>query len=230
MGTNHGGICVLVRQSIQTSVVDIPSYTLMELLALHVSVGSTVFVLVVIYRPASQALTDKFFNELSDVLERFSTHARLVVVGDVNVHLDDVTSAASMKLRTLFDSFDMTDHIHSLTHRQGHQLDIIAARHDQHVASVRIEPPVLSDHALIVATLDVLNAAEKSSTRHVLRRRWRSFDVTAFAADLQQSRLVAATPTDVDELFNCYDDTLRSLLNKHAPLCRSTVRCNPAAP
>jgi hypothetical protein len=81
-----------------------------------------------------------------------------------------------------------------------------------------------------VAALDVLNAAEKSSTRHVLRRRWRSFDVTAFAADLQQSRLVAATPTDVDELFNCYDSTLRSLLDKHAPACRSTIRCNPAAP
>lgn len=49
------------------------------------------------------------------------------------------------------------------------------------------------------------------------RRSWRSFNFDDFVRDLQQSTLVCSPPTGVDELVAAYDDTLKSLLDVHAP-------------
>ena len=54
--------------------------------------------------------------------------------------------------------------------------------------------------------------------------------------DLMQTCLVLSTallchpPTDVDELFQWYDETLLELLNKHAPLRAVSYRASPGAP
>jgi len=88
---------------------------------------------------------------------------------------------------------------------------------------------MLSDHSLIVATFDIINrrAAVKSTIK---RRPWRSFDYDAFSADLEESELILDPPTDVNELFACYDETLFRLLDKHAPLRKLKVKARPAAP
>ena len=52
----------------------------------------------------------------------------------------------------------------------------------------------------------------------IQRRRWKSLDFDLFAGDLEQSRLVIDPPSDVADLFECYDETLRQLVDKHAPL------------
>jgi len=52
------------------------------------------------------------------------------------------------------------------------------------------------------------------------------FDLDIFIVDLNQSALLLTPPSDVDELFSCYDSTLRSLLDRHAPLRLVRVRIN----
>ena len=69
-------------------------------------------------------------------------------------------------------------------------------------------------------------AAVKSTVK---RRPWRSFDYNAFAVDLEESDLILDPPTDMNELFACYDATLIRLLDKHAPLRNLKVRARPAA-
>ena len=68
-----------------------------------------------------------------------------------------------------------------------------------------------------------------SAPRYSLRRSWRSFDYSAFENDLISSTLINDTPLDINELFSAYDDTLRSLLDKHAPFrrVRHSVRPSP---
>ena len=36
-------------------------------------------------------VSDTFFNNFADILERVATYANLLIVGDVNIHLDDAT-------------------------------------------------------------------------------------------------------------------------------------------
>ena len=48
-------------------------------------------------------------------------------------------------------------------------------------------------------------------------RSWVSFDINRFESDLAASDLGTTDSTDVHQLFEMYDTTLRMLLDKHAP-------------
>jgi len=72
--------------------------------------GVLSFVFVVIYRPdLSSALTiyDEFYADFADVLERMSTFASCVITGNVNTHLDDMTSTQVSTFNALLDDFGL---------------------------------------------------------------------------------------------------------------------------
>ena len=104
---------------------------------------------------------------------------------------------------------------------------MLITRHDQAVTSVNVDPPSLSDHSMIVANVS-LHAPPAFTVTRLPRRSWGSLDVDKFAEDLRHSTLMQAPPSDVDELFQCYNETLRSLVDVHAPLrmvsCRRGLR------
>jgi hypothetical protein len=82
-----------------------------------------------------------------------------------------------------------------------------------------INPPLLSDHSLVVAEIDSLRPYDSTMSADLRSAgNWRSIDVDLFAADLLGSELVTEPPDDVMAAFACYDVTLRSLLDKFAPL------------
>jgi len=49
-----------------------------------------------------------------------------------------------------------------------------------------------------------------------VRRQWSKFDACQFERELAASELATTDSTDVDYLFQLYDDTTRTLLDKHA--------------
>ena len=213
----RAGVRSFIRSELQVKVVDFPSYKSFELLPLFVRIGAMSFVFVLVYRPnPASTVTDSFFVEWADVLERTSSFAGCVIVGDVNLHVSDVTNISSMRFLTLLDNFNLSDRVKQPT-RAENQLDIFVSRLDQPAPVIRVDPPMLSDHSLIVASLEVIDrrALDKPTVR---RRPWRTFDYDAFSVDLEESVLILDPPTDVNELFACYDATLIRLLDKHAPL------------
>jgi hypothetical protein len=64
-----------------------------------------------------------------------------------------------------------------------------------------IDPPLFSDYSAVVVDLD-RHLLEVSLAVKVVRR-WRSFDVEAFARDLLQSEWVTALPSEVSIAFEC---------------------------
>ena len=95
-----------------------------------------------------------------------------------------------------------------------------------------IDPPLLSDHAFVIA--DCFSQTPASSQADVPLnyrqvRNWRGIDIDAFAADLEQSSLVVMPTDDVIAAFECYNSTLLTLLNKHAPLRLKRVNTRPSA-
>ena len=73
----------------------LPSYSTLEIMFLTVCHGAINAALLTLYRPGSRPITDEFFTEFADVLERCSKYCRCYIVGDINIHLDDVSSAAT---------------------------------------------------------------------------------------------------------------------------------------
>ena len=232
MRTNHGGICLFVRSNIRAKSAFTSSYRTFEVLPLFISHNALAVVVVAVYRPGSQPVTNEFFDELTDVLERSSLYARCVIVGDINLHLDDAKSAHATKFRSVLNDFGMVDHVCQPTHKDGHQLDVFISRHDHPVSALRVDPPeMLSDHSLIVATFKTVSVFQNAVQRpRVTRRRWRQLNVDDFASDLQQSELVNNPSADVEALFDCYNSTLSSLLDEHAPEVTVTLYARPSAP
>ena len=100
---------------------------------------------------------DAFFVDFADVLERTSSFAGCILVGDVNVHLDKATDVHALRFISLLDDFGLQEHVRTPTHKKGHQLDVFITRTNQPVSTIRVDPPLMSDHSLIVASIDVIS-------------------------------------------------------------------------
>jgi len=204
----------------------------MEVLAVSLRWSTFTTTLLTIYRPGSASITNLFFDEFSDLLERCSFSNNLLVIGDINIHLDDKTSAATKQFQSLLDSFGLADCVNQPTHRQHHQLDVFIVRSDQQIPVIQVDPPIIADHSLISATfqLPACNMSTLPVRPLIRRRKWRSFDLDCFSHDLMASDLLCNPPEEVNEYFRCYDDTLASLLNKHAPVVYVKQYSRPASP
>ena len=56
------------------------------------------------------------------------------------------------------------------------------------------------------------------SIKHAEYRKLKSIDMQEFVKDLHNSDLCVDSPSDLDTLVDCYNKTLASLLDKHAPV------------
>ena len=100
-----------------------------------------------------------------------------------------------------------------------HQLDVFVTRDGCEPWSVEVQPPMLSDHSLIIVTVDTQALAATLPRPFVCRRRrWAAFCLDDFISELNQSQLALDPPSNVDDLFACYDNTICNILDKLAPV------------
>ena len=99
--TNHGGVCLLYRKELRARRIDIPNYRSVELICALVTGCGLQLLVAVIYRPGSKAADNDFFNDLSDIFERLSHFSSVVVVGDLNLHLDIRETVDTIKFNSL---------------------------------------------------------------------------------------------------------------------------------
>jgi len=227
--TNHGGVCLLYDASFHARALQLPKFQTFEAVGAYIHRAGFNVVVIVIYRPGSQSVTQVFSLTSSDLLERLAVYSTpLMILGDFNIHMDDATDTSASKLSDILVNHSLQQHVKSPTHSDGHTLDLFITRNDHLVSMLPTDPPLLSDHAFVVADC-VCPSPPDESTSHRTVRNWRSLDIDAFAADLHMSALVVSPPEDVDAAFACYDTTLRSLLDKHAPLELKRIRTRSSA-
>ena len=62
----------------------------------------------------------------------------LLIVGDFNYHVDDISDSEACSFTNLIDSFGFIQHVSDSTHRSGHTLDLMLSRsHDSLVLQTR---------------------------------------------------------------------------------------------
>ena len=94
-------------------------------------------------------------------------------------------------------------------------LDVVITK-SNHPEAVNVEPPTLSDHSFITASID-LKFNHGQPITAIRRRQWRRFNVDNFCDDLRSSTLLTDPPSDAIGLFACDDATLMTLVDKQAP-------------
>jgi len=154
-----------------------------ELLCVRVSTGSSSYVVAVIYRPGSTAVSAAFYTELADVLDRLATLVDpIYVVGDLNVRLDRPGESSAVQLVDLLADHGVSCRVNTPTHDQGGLLD-----DDLSAPSVDIVDVGLSDHRLLRWQVPMSRPSLVYNATVV--RPWRLLDRDLYRQQLMSSQL-----------------------------------------
>jgi hypothetical protein len=72
-----------------------------------------------------------------------------------------------MRFISLFDDFGIQEHIRLPTHTKGHQFDVFIIRTDHPVSTISVDPPLMSDHSFIFASIDVIGGRQTDMFENV---------------------------------------------------------------
>ena len=189
--------------------------------------------IVTIYRPPPSTCNGftvvQFLSEFAIFLESLiSLPGQLLILGDVNFHLEDTSASQTREFLELLDVFNLKQLVNKPTHRLGHTLDcIITEESVDLVEDISVHAPWISDHSLVAFTLSLPKPV--LSSKHITTRNWKSLDLDKFKLDITNSD-VGNSSNSVAECAYHYDSTLRALIDAHAPARRKTILLRPRAP
>ena len=176
--------------------------------------------LLTVYRPGSEQVTVKFFEEFATVLEGLITrNSQLIIVGDFNIHVEDHMDSHSIQFSALLKQFGLHQHVREPTFVRVGTLYRVITSDDVLVQDLLIHPPATSDHSLVEFTLPPLHAQPLHAIRVV--KGWKSLDYQAFSEQIR-SLALGSDPRVLDamsvtELFDLYSNTISDLLDKLLP-------------
>ena len=144
-----------------------------------------------------------------------------ILLGDLNFHLDQ-HDTRTLKCYDLLEQFSFTQLVNTPTHIQGHILDALCVRDS---FSWAISPKViggLSDHQAIMFSL-IFPVRESCKFQRVSICKIHKINIPDFRADILKSDLIRCPYKTASFLSNQYFNTLRSLLDKHAPMKKKNI-------
>lgn len=153
---NHGGITVASKPGIAIAKLETRlKPTTFEYLCCKVSAGCTSFIVVAVYRPGSQHITDAFFHEFTTLLESLAAfNCKTVVAGDLMSISSVCMIANTPRLIEVIQEFNMQRFVETSTHDLGGLLDVAITSHDFLPSEVVADESGLSDNKLIHWRLD----------------------------------------------------------------------------
>lgn len=223
---NRGSLVVIAKSRIIVAKIDSKLKTRsFEHLCCRVGVGRGSLVTVVIYRPGSQSVSKQFFEELATLLESLATYnCGVLITGDLNIHLEDSADIDSQKLEEMISSFDLKQHVHTLTHDHGGLLDAVITTDQCEPHDVTVVKVGLSDQKLVHWTLSVTPCSDHYST--VQKRKWRNFKLDQFVERLERPPLCATVDPcqSGSDLALCFQTVISEILDNMAPMVTMHLR------
>lgn len=152
-----------------------------------------------------------------------------MITGDFKIHFDNSHDPDANRLLDLFESMGLRQHVDESTHEHGHTLDLMITRaSDSIIWGSPVIDHLFLDHSSVITTLQMVKTEITSKER--VCRKINSIDLDSFFEDLTASELCQNTPRVLDELVNCYNNTLGAILDKHAPPQRKIIATRPRVP
>ena len=203
-----GGIALLFRTELSVTLHtegEKTSFEFAEYIAI-VIVGNNKVKVAIIYRtPYSEkhpVTVATFLSEFAKYLESIVLSSeRLLIVGDMNTHVDVPDDADAIKFLDLLVCMGLTQHVITPTHRSGHSLDLIITRDlDGLVQTPPISDSFLSDHCTVLSELTLRMPA--TTVKEVCYRKTKAIDIEAFKDDLRKSRPCQDPPVVLTDLVS----------------------------
>ena len=231
-----GGVGAIMRDTITAKVEPLnTTYTTFECIKIKAITSSLTYRFITIYRPPpsskNKLTTNDFFEEFDNFLcEIILTKGKLIIMGDVNFHLDDKDNPDTQRFTGLLDSYGLEQLVQQPTHRSTHILDVVITRinenptHNLDVVDYRI-----SDHKAVNFSLDTQRPPLPKKT--IVYRDTRRINISNLKKDIQNNDCLNGNTleelTNSEECVKLYNEAAKSLLDKHAPEKTKTITIRP---
>ncbi|XP_076155180.1 uncharacterized protein LOC143138640 [Alosa pseudoharengus] len=222
-----GGTGLLISNKWKfTPLLPSNKYVSFEFHAITVIAPAKLYVLV-IYRPPGQ-LGD-FLDELDTLLSSIPEHdCPLLLLGDINIHLDAPGSADFL---ALIHSFDLKLVQSPPTHKAGKELDLIFTRNCS-TDTLTVTPLHLSDHFFIQFNVSLTEQPPAPQPMVTFRRNIRNLSPTHFSSVVASGLppLNTFSSLEVNEATDSLCSTLSSCLDELCPLTTRPARSKHSHP
>ena len=158
----------------------------------------------------------KFLDEVSCFIQYLiSNHQNLVILGDFNIHTQDLTNPDLLEYNDTVEALGLRQHIMEPTHKKGNTLELI---YTESIDTVEVLHAFIGnfilDHRLFGVVLQLRKQFEKSeSPRH---RNFKAFNLEAFTCEFNNNRILQQTVLEV--AYNIFTQELTRILDKIAPI------------
>ncbi len=226
-GRSGGGVALFVSSHFTFDAISIPAKASFEAICGRISDRKTCFNILNIYRPPGAS--NQFLEDIQDVLAHLASLPHdLVILGDFNLHVDLKSNPASLRFMEMLTFFDFHQYVDFPTHILGHTLDLIITSAAWHPTKVFCSDRI-SDHFTVIGDFDI-PVPTQNEQKTIAYRKLKSIDIDAFKNDILNSSLIKEPCTNIIDLAAQFNDTLSSILDKHAPLINKRVTPKPSNP
>ena len=205
-----GGLLIYMKEGVPAKEVSLRNSTAKDVVAkaVEINLHKIKWLLIGIYRPPSQSKI-VFLEEMRKNFEQFCTkYENFLMIGDFNLCEDNLENV--VKVATCFKSDGPT------------YIDLILTSDKKKLANIRAVETGLSDfHAMVVTTLK--GSFHKRGPRIITYRDCSKFDNHSFREKVGEE--LSLKPL-MKEDFNTFDSTVKSILDKQAPLKKKYLRAN----
>ena len=218
-----GGVALLYRNTFKATSHAQYTYETFEHVHVHLTSGSDSAHFISIYRPP-QSNEKLFLADFTQLLENiYALNDPVFIIGDFNVHVDNVNSRFASSFLETIAVFGMQQHVNKPTHIQGHTLDLLITREGDRITATNVSvTDLISDHYAVTCNITMKpTVAEKTELTY---RKINDINIDQFKEDLRNSELIKShAGMNLQELVDKYDTVLVSILDKHAPIKTKTM-------
>ena len=176
------------------------------------------WLVIAIYHPPSQG-ESYFLDCLSDIIDQYSSkYDRIVCIGDFNITPLSVNMTGFLSDHTLINLVKEPTCFKSVTNPSCIDLILTNQKHSfKHTQA--LETGISDFHKLIITIMKT--CFKKSGPKQLIYRSYKKFDLNLFKSELS-SKLTSNTELS----YSHFNESLQTLLEKHAPLKSKFVRAN----
>ena len=175
-----------------------------------------------IYRPPDKPVSS-FVNEFLDYMERnINSTGKLLLTGDFNIHVNDPESPDANTFLDVLDSFGLQNHIRFPTHHLNNTLDLVITSCNDNIIESSTPGRLFPDHNIVYFNLTTFK--QPNNIKEITYRKLKSINMTNFNKDVElHLTLHYSDMLSLSEKIQLYRNTLRVILDRHAPLKRRKV-------
>ena len=165
-----GGIAFVHKELIPTKLIDSGGKSSFEFGLWKLNIKNTPMYIVGIYHPppsgANRVNNRTFIEEFLDYLtEVLSKHKNVIVLGDFNMHINDVSDNDAQTFSDCLGATGLTQHVDFSTHEKGNRLDLVFTELQSivNITSCK-QGPFLSDHCIVLCETTI----EKQTVQQIV--------------------------------------------------------------